>query len=86
MSHTYIDPLHSTFQFGAITAYVEFSGDVHNVKTADIMRWSFGSVAGGHDIDLTASMEALDDAMTDAGLADVFRTLHCPKAAKELGK
>jgi hypothetical protein len=86
MTHTYTDPAHSTFQFGAITARVEFSGDVHNKKTADIMRWSFGSVIGGHNIDLTASMEALDDAMTDAGLADVFRSLHCPRAARELGR
>ncbi|MDB6117398.1 MAG: hypothetical protein JWO08_1179 [Verrucomicrobiaceae bacterium] len=84
MTHTYIDPLNSVFRFGMIEAEVEFYGDVHRADSADIQDWSFLLNHPIHGpIDITADMEALDAAMTDAGLADVFRSLHCRRAAKD---
>ena len=83
MTHTFIDPFNSVFRFGQIEASVEFSGDVHRKDSADIQDWHFlinHPLLG--PVDITASMEELDAAMVDAGLADAFRDLHCPRAAK----
>jgi hypothetical protein len=83
MTHTFIDPHNSVFRFGQIEASVEFSGDVHRTDSADVQEWHFILNSPLHGpIDITRSMEELDAAMVDAGLADAFRTLHCPKAAK----
>ena len=83
MLHTFIDPQNSVFRFGQVEASVEFSGDVHRVDSSDVQDWHFVLNHPLHGpIDITRSMEELDAAMIDAGLADTFRTLHCPKAAK----
>ena len=83
MVHTYIDPFNSVFRFGQIEASVEFSGDVHRTESADVQDWQFLLNDPLHGpIDITRSMEVLDAAMTDAGLADAFRHLHCPRAAR----
>ncbi len=86
MHHTYIDPEHSRFRFGGITARVEFSGDVHDARGTDIQTWSFGIMHEGRPIDLTPSLTALDHAMPDASIGDLFRSLHCPRAARDLGR
>ena len=83
MTHTFIDPNNSIFRFGQIEASVEFAGDVHRKDSADVQDWHFLLNHPLHGpIDITRSMEALDAAMIDAGLADTFRDLHCPKAAR----
>ena len=83
MTHTFIDTCNSVFRFGLIEASVEFSGDVDCEDSADIQEWQFLLNHPLHGvIDVTRSMEELDNAMTDAGLADAFRSLHCPKAAR----
>ena len=83
MLHTYIDPQHSVFRFGDIEARVDFSGDVHDPRKADVQQWRFLLHHPQHGpLDITASLDDLDSDMTDAGLADVFRARHCPKAAK----
>ncbi len=84
LKHTYIDPEHSRFRFGDITARVEFSGDVHDQRGCDIQQWSFSLMHEDRQIDLTTAFAALDAAITDGGFPDLFRALHCPRAARDL--
>lgn len=88
MTHIYQNPRESAFRFGQIFANVTFGGDLEDAKTADIKDWHFTLFhkEGKRflEIDITKSMEELDNAMSCDGLAGVFRSLHCPKAKREL--
>ncbi len=84
MTHTFIDPQNSVFRFGLVEAEVEFAGDTHRADSADVQEWRFLLNHPLHGvIDITRSLEELDAAMTDGGLAHTFRSLHCPQAARE---
>ncbi len=89
MKHTYIDTEHSRFLEGSLRAEVEFGGDVHVTRDAEIQDVCVTVKTAAGPLDITRDFHALCQQCEDHGLAspyDLFRALHCPHAARDLGR